>query len=205
MGRLVGCVWLECESNIIILVIATALRWHHRHIAIVIPATCNTYQIPTSQAPVTFVPVPCASKSINLKLAPLNLTYPQLDSMASLRVESPPSKRQKLTCATHDDSIDSLARSEILPHPLRIKPSGNAFTESSNLRDTSMGLFARFPDELILQVLGYLDVEELDVIAAVSKAMHGFSRAEELWKPLFTEYVERLSITVSDLDRPSRS
>ena len=39
----------------------------------------------------------------------------------------------------------TLARSEILPHPLRIKPSGNAFTESSNLRDTSMGLFARFP------------------------------------------------------------
>lgn len=113
--------------------------------------------------------------------------------MASLLVDSPPPKRQK-TRATHDDDTDiPLARSEILPHPLRIKPSGNAFAGSCNLRDQSTGLFARFPDELILQVLGYLDADDLDALGAVSKAMYGFSCAEELWKPLFTEYVERLA------------
>ena len=123
------------------------------------------------------------------------MTY-QLEDSPAL----PPSKRVKVA-AMHDDvNEDASSETEILPHPLRIKPSGNAFTSSSNLRDTSTGLFALFPDELILQVLGYLDADELDAIGATSKGMYGFSRAEELWKPLFIEYVEQLSDAVSNID-----
>jgi hypothetical protein len=98
-----------------------------------------------------------------------------------------------------NDVNDASAEIEIQPHPLLIKPSGNAFTSASNLRDTSCGLFALFPDELILQVLGYLSEDELNAVGATSKGMYGFSRAEELWKTLFIEYVERLSISVSAL------
>ena len=86
----------------------------------------------------------------------------------------------------HDDVI--ALEAEIPPHPLRIKPSGNAFTSSpSNLRDTSLGMLAVFPDELVLQVLGYLDADRLKAVGAASKALYGFSRAEELWKQLFIE------------------
>ncbi|KAA8896143.1 phosphatidylserine-specific receptor PtdSerR [Sphaerosporella brunnea] len=87
----------------------------------------------------------------------------------------------------HDDVNDASVEIEIQPHPLLIKPSGNAFTSESNLRDTSCGLFALFPDELILQVLGYLSEDELNAVGATSKGMYGFSRAEELWKSLFIE------------------
>ena len=89
----------------------------------------------------------------------------------------------------HDDVMDAL-EAEIPPHPLRIKPSGNAFTSPSNLRDTSLGAFAVFPDELVLQFLGYLDADRLKAVGTASKALYGFSRAEELWKQLFIEYVE---------------
>ncbi|KAI5844264.1 hypothetical protein BZA05DRAFT_427192 [Tricharina praecox] len=110
---------------------------------------------------------------------------PSLFSLA--HGESPPSKRLKSTLpngrSLHDDVN---AETEIIqPHPLRIKPSGNAFTSSTNLRDTSCGQLALFPDELILQVLGYLVADDLNALAATSKALYGFSRTEELWKALF--------------------
>jgi len=122
--------------------------------------------------------------------------------------ECPPSKRLKFTLpnehSMHNDvstacsgppeetPVETEAEMEIIqPHPLRIKPSGNAFTSSTNLRDTSCGRLAIFPDELILQVLGYLSANDLNALAATSKGVYGFSRAEELWKPLFIEYVKR--------------
>lgn len=77
----------------------------------------------------------------------------------------------------------------IPPHPLRIKPSGNAYTSALNLRDTSTGLFAVCPDELIIELLGYLDAASLTLLGATSKAFYAFSRHEELWKILFIEYV----------------
>lgn len=151
---------------------------------------------------------------------------PSLFSLA--HGESPPSKRLKSTLpngrSLHDDvsaahagppppkaketeetaaaaaTVETDAETEIIqPHPLRIKPSGNAFTSSTNLRDTSCGQLALFPDELILQVLGYLVADDLNALAATSKALYGFSRTEELWKALFIGYVEtELPACVSD-------
>lgn len=114
---------------------------------------------------------------------------------------TPPSKRQKMSpakaCAytgTHttpnleeDHPPISVA---ISPHPLQIKPSGNAYTSASNLRDTSTGLFAVCSDELIIELLGYLDAEGLTLLEATSKGLYAFSRHEELWKALFIEYVQ---------------
>ncbi|KAF8544321.1 hypothetical protein BDD12DRAFT_724243 [Trichophaea hybrida] len=99
---------------------------------------------------------------------------------------SPPSKRLKVA-PLQDDVSDASIETEIQPHPLRIKPSGNALTAPYNLRNTSTGLFALFPDEVILQVFGYLDADELVAIGSTSKGMYGFGRAEELWKSLFIE------------------
>jgi hypothetical protein len=111
----------------------------------------------------------------------------------------PPSKRLK-TGDVQNDIYDASLENEIRPHPLRIKPSGNALTSQHSLRDCSTGLFALFSDELILQLLGFLDSAALNAIGATSKGMYGFSRAEELWKSLFIEYVQHPSESVSNID-----
>lgn len=106
----------------------------------------------------------------------------------------PPSKRQKVnvtsvefvTSPKEDGASISTA---IPPHPLRIKPNGNAYISALNIRDTSTGLFAICPDELILEFLGWLDASSLALLGATSKTLCAFSRHEELWKALFIEYV----------------
>jgi hypothetical protein len=122
----------------------------------------------------------------------------------TINEDSPPSKRLKVA-PLQDDVSDASIETEIQPHPLHIKPGGNALTAPYNLRDTSIGLFALFPDEVILQVFGYLDADELVAIGSTSKGMYGFSRAEELWKSLFIEYVERLSSSVPNAYEPEYS
>ncbi|KAL7274010.1 hypothetical protein RUND412_003112 [Rhizina undulata] len=106
----------------------------------------------------------------------------------------PPTKRQnteETTSAPEDGDLDTVFRDcftqAIHAHPLQLKPSGNAYTAPSNLRDSSTGIFAIFPDELIMQLLGYLNAASLNSIGATSKGMFAFSRAEELWKSLFIE------------------
>lgn len=111
----------------------------------------------------------------------------------------PPSKRQKIASAESGTNAASPKitisekggeeASAIPPHPLRIKPNGNSYTSALNLRDTSTGLFAICPDELILEVLECLDATSLALLGTTSKAFCAFSRHEELWKTLFIEYV----------------
>ena len=91
-------------------------------------------------------------------------------------------KRQKLKHTT--DTATSIS-----PHPLRIKPLGNAFTSNYNLRDTSLGRFSMLPDELVVQVLGWLDAPSLLKLGSASKGFYAFSQFEELWKDLFVRYV----------------
>lgn len=102
----------------------------------------------------------------------------------------PPFKRQKVEPVTSPKFENGAPISTAIPpHPLRIKPNGNAYTSALNLRNTSTGLFAIFPDELILEFLECLDAESLALLGATSKALCAFSRHEELWKTLFIEYV----------------
>lgn len=113
----------------------------------------------------------------------------------------PPSKRQRITPAVPGTNITSpkilafegvasiSTAACILPHPLQVKPSGNAYISVSNLRNTSAGLFAIFSDELIIEVLECLDAASLALLGATGKAFYAFSRHEELWKTLFIEYV----------------
>lgn len=103
---------------------------------------------------------------------------------------APPTKRLRFASPVDDrDASGDNHSGEIPPHPLRIKPSGNALTAAYNLRDTSTGIFAMLPDELLMQILGLLDAENLVNLGSTSKGMYGFCRAEELWRPLVTEYV----------------
>lgn len=72
-------------------------------------------------------------------------------------------------------------------HPLRIKPAGNAYTATENIK-LAAGLFKGLPDELIIQVLEYLDAASLKELGCTCKALYAFTRLEELWKALCIEY-----------------
>ena len=78
--------------------------------------------------------------------------------------------------------------SKTLPsHPLRIKPAGNAYTSTENIK-LAAGLFMGLPDELIIQVLESLDAASLKRLGCTCKALYAFSRLEDLWKTLCIEY-----------------
>jgi hypothetical protein len=76
----------------------------------------------------------------------------------------------------------------IPPHPLGVKPQGNAYTSTtkSNLRH-NVGYFASLPDELIAHFLEYLDSDQLLRLGSTCKALHAFTRADDLWRALFVE------------------
>lgn len=75
---------------------------------------------------------------------------------------------------------------DVIPgHPMGVKPSGNALLAVENLRD-AIGTFKILPDELILILLEFLDGPGLLRIGRSCKAFYAFTRAEELWKGLFT-------------------
>ena len=86
---------------------------------------------------------------------------------------------------SHDDFPDSSVT--VPPHPLRIKPAGNAYTEATNIK-IATGFFSVLPDELIIQVLEFLDAPQLLSVGATCKALYAFCQLEELWKALFIRY-----------------
>ena len=85
---------------------------------------------------------------------------------------------------------DSLA---VPLHPLKIKPSGNAYTAPENIKQAA-GVFVGLPDELIIQIMEYLDATSLKWLGSTSKALYAFSRLEDLWKTLCLEYEFPLSL-----------
>lgn len=77
------------------------------------------------------------------------------------------------------------------PHPLNIKPLGNAY-DGVSLK-ASCRILARLPDELLLQLLEYLGAQDLVNVGSTCKMLYAFSRTEELWRSLFIECVDFLS------------
>ena len=73
-------------------------------------------------------------------------------------------------------------------HPLGIKPLGNAFTASTNIKSAA-GVFSNIPDEIIIQVLEFLHVKSLLRLGATCKALYAFCHFDEHWKALFIRFV----------------
>ena len=99
-----------------------------------------------------------------------------------------PVKRLK-TCLTHS-STESRPNEEtpdaIPPHPLGVKPLGNAYTAKINLKRAA-GCFSALPDELLVQLLEQLEAIDLLQLGATCKALYAFTRFEELWRTLFVK------------------
>ena len=86
--------------------------------------------------------------------------------------------------------IDSLSMEESLVsiplHPLCVKPSGNQYTATTNIRHV-VGLFQILPDEVLSILLEYLDSYQLRLLGSTCKLLYAFCRSDDLWKTLFIE------------------
>lgn len=117
--------------------------------------------------------------------------YP-LDDYSAESLPGRPVKRaktsdsSKLPSRSIDPEEDSSTVTSVRRHPLGVRPSGNAYTSSVNLKD-SCGFFAALPDELIAQFLEALEPQDLLRLGGTCRALHAFTRNEELWRALFVE------------------
>lgn len=74
----------------------------------------------------------------------------------------------------------------VASHPLGVKPSGNAYTTSIDMK-AAAGALSVVPDEILIQIFEYLDAPSLSSIGSSCKALHAFSRLEDFWKSLCLE------------------
>ena len=73
-------------------------------------------------------------------------------------------------------------------HPLGIKPAGNAYTASENIK-SKCGFFAMLPDELLGHILESFEADTLIRLGSTCRALYAFTRLDELWRALFVRYV----------------
>lgn len=102
--------------------------------------------------------------------------------------EARPQKKVKFSeeATFHDDDEDVAVA---LPsHPLGIKPAGNAYTASENIK-SRCGSFSRLPDELLGQIFESFDTDVLIRLGSTCRALYAFTRLDELWRALFVRYV----------------
>ena len=99
---------------------------------------------------------------------------------------SRPAKRAKIVSAASNTVCAGENSQLVRRHPLGVRPSGNAFTSSINLK-ANCGIFCKLPDELIVDFLETLQVPHLLRLGSTCKALHAFTRNEELWRALFIE------------------
>ncbi|EON64317.1 hypothetical protein W97_03548 [Coniosporium apollinis CBS 100218] len=99
-----------------------------------------------------------------------------------------PLKRTKteLTHSITESQLGEDGPDAIPPHPLGVKPLGNAYTTRRSLK-ASAGSFKRLPDELLVHFLEYLEAVDLLKLGGTCKALYAFTRFEDLWKTLFVE------------------
>jgi hypothetical protein len=86
----------------------------------------------------------------------------------------------------NSDVQDEQETTFVARHPLGVRPSGNAFASETNLK-LSMGFVARLPDELLASILETLPPADLLRLGGTCRALHAFTRNEELWRTLFIE------------------
>ncbi|KAF1837538.1 F-box domain-containing protein [Decorospora gaudefroyi] len=109
-----------------------------------------------------------------------------LEHVGNATAESRPSKKIKTSAAAtfeHDDE-DLAAATAVPSHPLGIKPAGNAYTASENIK-SRCGLFARLPDELLSHILESFEADVLIRLGSTCRALYAFTRLDDLWRTLF--------------------
>ncbi len=88
---------------------------------------------------------------------------------------------------SHGSNGDITNGSRVPPHPLAIKPLGNKYLSTVADARGSLGSFGALPDEVLMQLLEYVDSYTLRLLGQTCKFLFAFCRDEELWKALFLE------------------
>ncbi len=130
----------------------------------------------------------CTPASLSAMTLPIALEDDHRHHHDILDVDDRPAKRVRFdsdSLLTKDVGTKDGA-SLVRKHPLRVRPSGNALTSPVNLK-SACGLFASVPDELLVLLLEALGARDLLRFGASCRALHAFTRNEELWRALFIE------------------
>lgn len=100
--------------------------------------------------------------------------------------ESRPSKKLKTSIEANFDNDDQDVATALPSHPLGVKPAGNAYTASENIK-SSCGSFAQLPDELLCHILESFDADTLIRLGSTCRALYAYTRLDELWRALFVK------------------
>ncbi|KAH8732993.1 hypothetical protein GQ44DRAFT_745226 [Phaeosphaeriaceae sp. PMI808] len=98
--------------------------------------------------------------------------------------ESPPSKRVRFSAEANFRYDDEDVAVALPSHPLAVKPAGNAYTASDNIK-SRCGTFAMLPDELLSHMLDSFDADTLVRLGTTCRALYAFTQLDELWRALF--------------------
>lgn len=94
---------------------------------------------------------------------------------------------------TNDLNDFSESTSDSIPsHPLRLKPLGNQYLYDGPKARRSIGVWNLLPDEILMLVLEQFDAAALLNLGHSCKFLYAFCNSDELWKPLFLQYVHPL-------------
>lgn len=97
----------------------------------------------------------------------------------------PPRKKFKVSSVHADHALDAeTTAAAVPPHPLGIRPAGNAYTATENIK-ANCGSFARLPDELLNHIFESFDAQTLRRLGSTCRALYAFTRLDELWRALF--------------------
>lgn len=99
-------------------------------------------------------------------------------------VESRPSKKLKTSIEANFEDEDEAVATALPSHPLGVKPAGNAYTASEDIK-SRCGSFAMLPDELLSHILESFDADTLIPLGSTCRALYAFTRLDELWRTLF--------------------
>lgn len=102
--------------------------------------------------------------------------------------ESQPLSHPPFPIATNgtldDDGLDS---SSIPSHPLGIKPLGNKYFSGGGDARRSMGVLQILPDEMLMQLLEYLDQRTLRLFGYTCKFLFACCVSDDIWKTIYLE------------------
>lgn len=82
---------------------------------------------------------------------------------------------------------ESSLGSSIPPHPLGIKPLGNKYISTVGDARNCIGSLRGLPDEMLMQLLEYLDPRTLRLLGYTCKFLFACCMSDDIWKTTFLE------------------
>lgn len=72
-------------------------------------------------------------------------------------------------------------------HPLGVKPLGNKYFSDGNDARKHLGTLQGLPDEMLMQLLEYLDQCSLRLLGYTCKFLFACCMSDDIWKTIFLE------------------